>query len=74
MQRFMMLTDWARARSTDFCWAAAETPGGAHDFGGEGFFYGSGGREFRPEIGTDFRVGFGFVFADEIADGEEAEG
>ena len=54
--------------------AAAESPGGAHDFSSEGLFHGSGGGEFGPEIGTDFGVGFGFVFADVVGDGEEAEG
>jgi hypothetical protein len=54
--------------------AAAETPGGTDELGGEEFFDGSLGGEFGPEGGADFGVVFGFVFADEVVEGEEAEG
>ena len=54
--------------------AAAETPGGTYEFGGEEFFDGAFGGEFGPERGADFGVVFGFVFADEVVEGEEAEG
>ena len=54
--------------------AAAETPGGTYEFGGEEFFDGAFGGEFGPEGGADFGVVFGFIFADEVVEGEEAEG
>jgi hypothetical protein len=54
--------------------AAAETPGGTYEFGGEEFFDSTLGGEFAPEGGADFGVVFGFVFADEVVEGEEAEG
>jgi hypothetical protein len=52
--------------------AAAESPGGSDDFGGEDFFEGAIGGEFAPERLYGVGVFVFFAFADEVVGGEEA--
>ena len=52
--------------------AAAKSPGGVDDFGGEGVFEGSVGREVGLVGGAEFGVDVGFGGGDEVGGGEES--